>query len=96
MHLHILALLVLTFALSILAAPVDDCEFLEPLSVLQGARDFCGVKYPVANAASIFKSNAKRYGADDTRVMRILGGMPRSRQKRFCACYPAPVTRRRN
>jgi hypothetical protein len=89
MHLHILALLTFAFALSILAAPIDDCAFLEPLSVLQGARDFCGAKYPVAAALT---PNMKRYRADDTRVMRILGGMPRSRQKRFCACYPAPAT----
>lgn len=84
----------LAFAVTALAAPVDDCEFLKPLSILKGAELFCAGKYPtiaaaVAPVADKPKTNAKRFEQDDQRVMRILGGMPESRQKVFCACYPA-------
>jgi hypothetical protein len=80
------------FVLTALAAPVDDCEFLKPLSVLKGAQDFCAQKYPAPTAtpiADLPKTNAKRFQEDDERVMRVLGGMPESRQKTFCVCYPA-------
>ena len=86
----------LAFALVAVAAPVSDCESLKSLSILKGARLFCSEKYPttspVAPVADAPKTNAKRFKADDERVLRLLGGMPESRQKAFCACYPAAAT----
>jgi len=84
----------LAFALATIAAPVDDCQSLKSLSILKGAQIFCAEKYPttaaaVAPVAGLPKTNAKRFKADNERVVRILGGMPESRQKAFCACYPA-------
>jgi len=82
----------LAFVLTTLAAPIDDCDFLKPLAFLQGAKDFCAKNYPAPTAAVIAdmpKTNAKRFQADDERVMRILGEMPVGRQEAFCACYPA-------
>tara|TARA_R110002003_G_scaffold448_9_gene19877 strand:- start:91 stop:552 length:462 start_codon:yes stop_codon:yes gene_type:complete len=86
---------VLAFAATALAAPAavtSDCESLKSLSVLKGAQIFCADKFPAAEAAPIAGkplTNAKRYKQDDERVVRILGGMPESRQKAFCACFPA-------
>jgi hypothetical protein len=83
------------FALTSLAAPVSDCESLKSLAVLNGAKLFCAEKFPVAANAAIApvagkpKNNAKRFKEDDDRVVRVLGSMPESRQKAFCACYPA-------
>jgi hypothetical protein len=86
----------LAFALAAVAAPTSDCESLKSLSILKGAQIFCADKFPVAGAvaqvADAPKSNAKRFKQDDERVVRILGGMPESRQKVFCACYPAAAT----
>ncbi|KAF2833951.1 hypothetical protein CC86DRAFT_312154 [Ophiobolus disseminans] len=87
----------LAFAITALAAPVDECEFLKPLSILEGAQIFCANRHPttaeaVAPVADKPKTNAKRFTADNERVVRILGGMPEARQKVFCACYPAVAT----
>lgn len=84
----------LAFALAAFAAPTSDCESLKSLSTLKGAQIFCAEKYPAAGGADVptistVKSNAKRFKEDDERVVRILGRMPESRQKAFCACYPA-------
>ncbi|KAF2035482.1 hypothetical protein EK21DRAFT_49490, partial [Setomelanomma holmii] len=86
---------ILAFAAAVAAAPAavtSDCESLKSLSILKGAQLFCAGKYPVAQAAPVADkpaTNAKRYQADDERVQRLLSGMPESRQKAFCACYPA-------
>jgi hypothetical protein len=83
------------FALSSLAAPVSDCESLKSLAVLNGAKLFCAEKFPAAANTTITavagapKTNAKRFKEDDDRVIRVLGSMPETRQKAFCACYPA-------
>lgn len=86
---------ILALAASTIAAPVSDCESLQSLAVLHGGKIFCAQKYPASSQAAIApvdgtpKNHAKRYQADDERVMRVLGGMPEVRQKAFCACYPA-------
>jgi hypothetical protein len=83
------------FALSALAAPVSDCESLQSLAVLNGAKLFCAEKYPAASGSAVapvagaHKNNAKRFKEDDERVIKVLGRMPEGRQKAFCACYPA-------
>jgi hypothetical protein len=86
----------LAFAFAVFAAPTSDCESLKSLSVLKGAQIFCAEKFPAAGAvvqvADAPKSNAKRFKQDNERVVRILSGMPESRQKAFCACYPAAAT----
>ncbi|KAH7094761.1 hypothetical protein FB567DRAFT_586116 [Paraphoma chrysanthemicola] len=86
---------VLAFAATALAAPAaitSDCESLKSLSILEGAQIFCAEKFPAAVAEPVAGkpvTNAKRFKQDDERVVRILGGMPESRQKAFCACFPA-------
>ncbi|KAH7085119.1 hypothetical protein BKA63DRAFT_11178 [Paraphoma chrysanthemicola] len=86
---------VLAFAATALAAPAaitSDCESLKSLSILKGAQLFCAEKFPAAAAEPVAGkpvTNAKRFKQDDERVVRILGGMPESRQKAFCACFPA-------
>jgi hypothetical protein len=80
------------FALSALAAPVSDCESLQSLAVLNGAKLFCAEHFPASSNAVVAgtpKNNAKRFKEDDDRVMRVLGRMPEGRQKAFCECYPA-------
>jgi hypothetical protein len=87
----------IAFALAVYAAPaadaaVSDCESLKSLAVLNGAKLFCAEHFPASTTAVVEgtpKSNAKRFKEDDDRVMRVLGRMPESRQKAFCACYPA-------
>jgi hypothetical protein len=86
----------LLFALPSLAIPLTpDCESLRSLAILHGAKIFCAENYPApANVAIVpvagaHKNNAKRFQQDDERVVHVLGRMPESRQKAFCACYPA-------
>jgi hypothetical protein len=81
----------MTLALAAPAPGLPDCGALKSLALLKGAQIFCAAKYPAASAPVqvTYKTNAKRYKADDERVWRVLDRMPESRQKAFCACYPA-------